>query len=539
MPTLVLHRGSDPAIHRRLTADRTTLGSADWEQKVDLQISAPGVAPVHAWIVREGMRYALVDRSEGGSWVGGEPVRGRVSLWDGAEIRLGEAHLVFREDDDADAGPETERDALAGEAPALPEKLWIVAEEWDPDGSLRQRLPLRSTVTIGTAASNGLRLRDARASREHAEVSREGGVLVYRDLRSRNGSFCNGLPVVEIRLPLDVRVQIGSSRIWVTAQEEGAAPRAEEFEGLYTEMPELGELFREIERMARSQSPVIVHGESGTGKELVARALHRRSLRSAGPFVPLNCSTLKGETVRSELFGHVKGAFTGADRAHAGAVAEASGGTLFLDEIGDLPAEVQAMLLRLLQERRYRQVGGSGEHPADVRIVAASHASLEEAVAAGRFREDLFFRLAVLGLHVPPLRARQADVLPLFERFLREEDPGAKGRPVGEDARRALLAHPWPGNVRELRNAASRAVALSDEGAVIGARDLRLGPPRSPVRREDPDLVRPFGKTLEEAERAIYEIHRRRLGHDVPAIARALGLSLPTVRKKLRAFGLG
>ena len=218
-------------------------------------------------------------------------------------------------------------------------------------------------------------------------------------------------------------------------------------------------------RMAPSNAPALVTGESGTGKERIARVLHAGSRRSEGPFVPVNCAAIPETLLESELFGHVRGAFSGADRDRTGLFETANGGTLFLDEIGEASASVQATLLRVLQERRIRPVGSSRERDVDVRVVTATHRDLRSRVREGRFREDLFYRIAVLSLHVPPLRARREDIRPLCDAWLAREAPHA-ARP-SERAWRSLLAHDWPGNVRELENELERATALVPAGSPI------------------------------------------------------------------------
>jgi two-component system response regulator HydG len=226
-------------------------------------------------------------------------------------------------------------------------------------------------------------------------------------------------------------------------------------------------VMRRAARIAPSEAPVLLHGESGTGKEVVARALHAASGRD-GRFVAVNCAALPAELLESELFGHARGAFSGAVAARRGLFEEASGGTLFLDEIAEIPLPLQAKLLRALQDGEIRRVGENEVHPVDVRVVAATNRRLEDAVSAGTFRADLYYRLKVFGLSIPPLRERPADILPLADALLQQLRPGASFSPAAEQA---LLAHSWPGNVRELMNAVRHAAVLG-EGAAIEPEDL-------------------------------------------------------------------
>ncbi|RMG21161.1 MAG: sigma-54-dependent Fis family transcriptional regulator, partial [Deltaproteobacteria bacterium] len=233
-------------------------------------------------------------------------------------------------------------------------------------------------------------------------------------------------------------------------------------EGIVGDSPRMRAVLEKVRRVAAYKTTVLLHGESGTGKELVARAIHELSPRAAGPFVPVNCGAIPETLMESELFGHVKGAFTGADRARPGLIREAQGGTLFLDEIGELPSRMQVKLLRFLQEDEIRRVGDSRTETVDVRVVAATARDLQDEVKAGRFREDLYYRLSVVPLHLPPLRERPGDVPRLVEHFLsrlarRLEKPQLK---VTEEAMARLASYPWPGNVRELENTLEQAAVL-------------------------------------------------------------------------------
>ncbi|MCR9097087.1 MAG: sigma-54 dependent transcriptional regulator [bacterium] len=233
-----------------------------------------------------------------------------------------------------------------------------------------------------------------------------------------------------------------------------------------------------VRRAARSPATVLITGESGTGKERIARAVHFHSDRVAGPFVAVNCKAFAEGLLESELFGHERGAFTGADRLRKGLFEEASGGTLFLDEIGEISESFQAKLLRVLQEREIRRVGDDRARPVDVRVVVATNRDLQQDVAEGRFREDLFFRLAVIPIRIPPLRERPDDVLPLARHFLVEFQQSAGGRiaALGDEVEALLLGHDWPGNVRELENAIERAIVLGD-GESLRASDLLFAGP--------------------------------------------------------------
>ena len=287
-------------------------------------------------------------------------------------------------------------------------------------------------------------------------------------------------------------------------------------------------LFDQIRAVSGSEATVLLLGESGTGKELVARAIHRRGGRREGPFVAVNCAAIPDQLLESELFGHEKGAFTGADRRHRGLFAEADGGTLFLDEVGDLPPALQGKLLRALQDRAIRPVGGTQDLRLDLRVIAATHRDLPELVKDGRFREDLYYRLAVLPIRLPSLRERPDDIVLLATHFL-SRSAGLAGKQLegfDDDATAWLLEHRWPGNVRELENVVERAVTLA-HGPKVTRADLGV----EFVADAAGDTALP---TLPELE---YQYIRRVLAEtkgDKRAAARILGVSVRTLQRKLK-----
>ncbi|MYN05111.1 helix-turn-helix domain-containing protein [Pseudoduganella sp. DS3] len=297
--------------------------------------------------------------------------------------------------------------------------------------------------------------------------------------------------------------------------------------------PAITLLRQQIMKVAGADAPVLIWGESGTGKELVARAIHEHSGRADGPFVPINCGAIPASLVQSVLFGYEKGAFTGAGAGKTGLVESASGGSIFLDEIGDLPLELQANLLRFLQEKTIYRVGGTRSVPVDARVIAASHVKLADAVARGDFREDLYYRLNVLTLQVPALRERREDVVVLaeevFHGYATERARGVRG--FSSSALRAMRSHDWPGNVRELLNRVRRAAVMAD-GALIQPHDLELeAPGRAAVSGEALDSAR------ERAERLALQ-SQLDAGHSITAVARELGISRMTLYRLMAKHGL-
>ena len=296
----------------------------------------------------------------------------------------------------------------------------------------------------------------------------------------------------------------------------------------------------QVERVASSDSRVCILGESGTGKELIARAVHDKSARRSGPFIALNCAAVPAELIESELFGHEKGAFTGAAARHAGKFEQAHKGTLFLDEIGDMPAVMQAKLLRVLEEGEIERVGGSGAQRVDVRVVTATHRNLEEQVRGGAFRQDLYHRIFVFPVQLPPLRDRKDDIAALVEHFNRSisEINGWKLKPFTEAAVSALQQHSWPGNVRELRNAVERLLLLAD--SEVGESDVRQALPQvSAGARSTGSLASGSLATRTEAfERETIRAELERSQHSMTEAARALGLERSHLYKKCSQLGI-
>jgi two-component system NtrC family response regulator len=309
--------------------------------------------------------------------------------------------------------------------------------------------------------------------------------------------------------------------------------RADVFEDMLGASPQMHGVFAFIRKVATTTAPVLLLGESGTGKEMAALAIHRRSSRKDGPFIAINCNAIPENLLESELFGHEKGAFTGAHMQRKGMMDNAAGGTLFLDEIGELPPPIQVKLLRFLQEQRFQRVGGRQEIQIDTRVIAATNIDLKEAVAKGRFREDLYFRLAVVVIKLPPLRDRGEDVDLLAREFLQQfaaqcDKPSLTFAP---DALRAVKRHTWPGNVRELQNRVKRAVIMAD-GKRVTASDLELTDSTEAIS----------ATTLKEAreniERELVEQALKRHSGRISSAAAELGISRPTLYELMEKLGI-
>ena len=310
--------------------------------------------------------------------------------------------------------------------------------------------------------------------------------------------------------------------------------RPDVFEEMLGSSPQMQGVFAFVRKVAATDAPVLLLGESGTGKEMAAMAIHRRSSRKDGPFIAINCNAIPENLLESELFGHEKGAFTGAHMQRKGLIENAGGGSLFLDEIGELPPPIQVKMLRFLQEQRFQRVGGRQEIQIDTRIIAATNADLKDAVAKAKFREDLYFRLAVVVIKLPPLRDRGDDAEVLAQEFLQQFAAQCEkaGLRFGQDALRAVRRHSWPGNVRELQNRVKRAVIMA-EGKRITAADLELA--------DSGELVpaATLKQARENVEREMVEQALKKHSGRISAAATDLGISRPTLYELMEKLGIG
>jgi len=431
-----------------------------------------------------------------------------------------------------------QRRSMDGRMKRRDDGTWVIGEETDisawvlevQDDQGGRLVPLvRDRYVLGTADSADIVMRDRTVSAEHcALVPKPGGVGIS-DLGSTNGTFVGGARIKEARAGAGTVISVGRSTLVLgpandttAADADDDAPPLPGIAGVSVTMRRLAAVVR---RLARSGHPVLVAGETGTGKELIARALHTEGPRKDQPFVVINVAALPRELVESELFGHERGAFTGAVTRRAGAFAEAEGGTLFLDEIGELPLEAQPKLLRALDGYEVRRVGASGSGTtANVRVVTASHVPLEERVREGRFRRDLFHRLAVLVAEVPPLRDRRGDVPAIAARILSQARAEIGYRELSPSALARLASHDWPGNVRELRNILVRAADFArDQRTIDGADVERALRPRAGSVPPPPLMLTPaMAKTFLAQNR-----------NNMSAAARAAGYPRTTFRKIL------
>jgi DNA-binding NtrC family response regulator len=415
-----------------------------------------------------------------------------------------------------------------------------------------------NVIRVGAHAGAGgpvLALSDGKVSRTHFEIRLEAEGYRLRDLESTNGTFVSGLRVHDVYVPPGASIYAGDTRLRFEPLDESvevALSDADRFGDMVGRSVVMRELFARLAAVAPTDATVLVTGETGTGKELVAEALHEHSPRRAGPFVVLDCGAIPANLMESEAFGHERGAFTGATSSHAGAFERAEGGTLFLDEIGELPLEMQPKLLRALERKEFRRVGGQKMLRANIRVVAATNRELAVEVNKGRFREDLYYRLAVAHVAVPPLRERREDVPLLVEHILADmvaSLPEALERAPSAETIALMKRHEWPGNVRELRNVLERAVlfkqplrdmsvvaplpavAAGAGGAGAGA-DLRVTiDPTVPFKLAKQDMIDEFERRYVRALLAAHD-------GNVSAAARAAGIDRMSIHKILNRLGM-
>ncbi|MBI1949244.1 MAG: sigma 54-interacting transcriptional regulator [Deltaproteobacteria bacterium] len=543
MPELVLTSDGKPVLRCPLHGQAVSVGRSSAN---DVSVPDDAMPPLHcSFEPQGGGRYRVVDRGGQGVFVGGAEYEHK-DLEDGDEVRLG--HLIARFLVGAEESGTTARKDGAQHTGILRTRAG--------DGALtrldlRLRLPASAGgrvleippegLRIGAHPDNDVVIDDGFVSSFHAQIFLRGERLFVRDLDSTNGTFVGAVRVVEAEVPLGSTIKLGKAELVADSKESEEKVEAPSGDGpwrccdLHTADATFARTFAFIEKVAPHDATVCVFGETGSGKELVAQAIHKLSGRKHGPFVPLNCAAIPQNLIESELFGHEKGAFTGADRQRQGAFEEANKGTLFLDEVGELAMDVQAKLLRVLETRAVRRLGGRGDIAVDVRVVAATHRDLLQHVREGKFREDLLHRLYVIPVNLPPLRERRADVGHLAQHFIGTLSPGGRKPELTTEARKKLERHPFPGNVRELRNVIQRALIVGD-GKQVTEKDIVF----IPVTLAEATLVgqvyRP-GMTMDEVEREAYRGALKSFGSAAEA-ARALGLPKTTFWRRATALGL-
>jgi|CXWL01.1.fsa_nt_gi transcriptional regulator with PAS, ATPase and Fis domain len=388
-------------------------------------------------------------------------------------------------------------------------------------------------LTIGTDPGCDVVVNDAKVSRRHCELSLVPEGVRLRDLNSKNGTLVHSVRVESVLLPPQTVVQLGDSSLsWSQGSEavQVELSHTSRFGEAIGQSLTMRALFQKLERAARSDMPVLLLGESGTGKDVLAQAIHSHSERRDGPFVVCDCTSLTETLAESTLFGHVKGAFTGASDNREGLFQMANGGTLFFDELGELPASLQPKLLRALETKKVRAVGSNQETPADVRVVCATHRDIHAQMAAGTFRKDLYFRLAVVEAQVPSLRERRDDVPLLVEALLKKEQPPRSLKDLPPRTLNLLAAYDWPGNVRELKNIIARLIVFPD------TRPEQLLP--AAAAKEPTHWQEARADAIAAFESRFLEKALARAQGNVTAAAKTMGVSRQLIYQLLTRYGL-
>lgn len=536
----------------------------------DLTLPDQDISRHHAEIYRRGQFFYLRDKSQGRTLVHGKPIKTDTPIHDSSKINLGQWELVFhqvaKEENKRLAEIETQIANLnsiesGGQTKVIQidqAKNQVVQEEAFlvltlPDQQTKTFTLNKNRVRLGSAKGSDLVINDEYISGEHAELrlSSQGWKLI--DLGSTNGSYLDGSAITKAYIKPGQTIQLGQTRIEIRdhlVRKDIQPEKTNQFCGLVGESKSMQLLYSKIKKVAPVEHTVLIQGESGTGKELVARAVHDLSSRKNKPYITINCGAISPNLIESELFGHEKGAFTGAQGRHAGAFEQANGGSIFLDEIGELPLDLQPKLLRVLENRTVRRVGGSEELKVDVRVIAATHRDLAQLVKEGKFRQDLYFRLYVLPLDLAPLAQRKDDAVLIAEHFLKQANSTVKK--ISDQAKERIKAYPWPGNIRELKNVIMRSIIFC-EGDTIEPDDLDLmevgpsleasvghQPNPTPATLDSDSLpeAAPAGATLADAEKAkILEALQVTNGNKTRA-AQRLGIAKSTLFKKFKDYNI-
>jgi len=410
-------------------------------------------------------------------------------------------------------------------------------------------LTAHAPIVLGREPPAEVVVDDPSISRQHARFMLRSGEVWVEDLDSRNGTFVAERRIREQRLAPGDEVSVGRARVVLAATRPSAdsvsgAEAADK--GPVIQNAAMKQLYEQVRRAGQANAPVLILGETGSGKELVAAALHQHGPRREKPFVVVNCGAIPAGLVESTLFGHERGAFTGAINRALGVFERAAGGVLFLDEIGELAAPAQAALLRAIETRRISRVGGTAEVAVDVNIVAATHCDLAAMVEEGAFRQDLYFRLSGIGLEVPPLRERPDEIEPLVRFFLQKAraEWGVSARDVAPDALRALSGYAWPGNVRQLQHAVERAALLGTGDTIVASAlpayifQNAAAAARAQVSFEAPGVDLALRQQLRRYERALIEEALRRAAGNRQVAAKLLRIPVRTVFRRMRACGI-
>lgn len=529
MLELVLKRGGVDFLRRPVGQSEITVGRSPTNS---IQITEPEISRIHCKIEPRGEKAVLIDLSTNGTFVNGCLAKESV-LNIGDNIVLGSWEMAIERGGDAISIDTIARDPQGTCIIKFdPTTKMLKSQAIDfrilsPDSAPFAHSVCGETVTLGHHASNTLSVPDPFVSRRHCSLSCHDGKITLTDLGSTNGTFVNDMRIKQCELPSEGTFRIGRSTVQynLSMRNEGIKPSKSMRMGkLIGKTQAMREIFTIIERIAPTDCTVCITGDSGSGKELVAHELHERSRRVHGPFVAINCGAIPASIIEGQLFGHEKGAFTGATERSAGLLEQADGGTLFLDEIGEMPLELQPRLLRALEDHKVRRIGGSSEIRFDARIICATNRDLIHMAQTGRFREDLLYRIFIVPIELPPLAGRREDIRAIADEIIAEATPSGRKVQLTNGAWEKLLNHSWPGNVRELKNTIQRSIILS-QGDMLDEGAIKIMGPRAV-------------KILNDEERTAVQRALELNNWNLSATCKALGIARTTLQIKIKKYSI-
>lgn len=533
MTHLVFYKNGSPLLKYPITKEKLSIGR---EPSCDIVLPDEDISRLHCEISKMGGKFQVKNLSRNGTFINGKRADNS-AVNEGDQIKLGgwTAKLARGE-----AAYDRATVSKGGEATKIinydaAQKV-ITSEAIEltiksATGKKSTRTLKTARVNIGSAETNDIIIDDDDyISRKHCRLAFENDDLFLIDLGSTNRTFYEGEEVDKIALPRRAKFTVGKTEITIKRIEEKEKlhPESEAQMGHMIGVSDsMKEIFALIRRVAATDATVCITGESGTGKELVARSIHDLSNRVKAPFVAINCGAIPPNIIESELFGHEKGAFTGAIQTHRGVFEQAHTGTLFLDEIGEMPADLQTRLLRALETKTVRRIGGHRDIPVDARVIAATNCDLKQKIRQGKFREDLFFRLYLIPIHIPPLRERREDIESLANHFAKLFSADETERAISPKAMERLMRHNWAGNVRELKNTIQRAVIMHKGGAIT-ASDISL----TELRGEKDSRSMPL---ISQEKEAVVKALRQSKGNQSKA-AHILGIARTTLANKIKKY---
>ena len=527
---LVFYRNNQAVMRHGLKGDIVTIGR---DPTSDIQLTEDDISRCHIELSWQNGGYNITDKSTNGTYLNDKRIE-TSRLEPNDTIGIGEWRIKF----ETTAENTNRHTIIKDHSPTRilkyeSKKKELISETIEltvimPDGKKRNYSVTKAA--IGSSPGNDIVIADEYISGNHCIIKNKGEDFVLEDLNSRNGTFLGSKKIASQKLPQKGTVTVGKAivKFFIKQQTEKLRPAAVTSMGpIIGKSETMRELFSLLARIAPSDAAICIAGESGTGKELVARYVHETSLRHTQPFVAINCGAIPANLIESELFGHEKGSFTSATSQHPGVFEQASGGTLFFDEIGEMPTDLQTRLLRVLETRQLRRVGGEADIPVDARVITATNRNLRALVKENRFREDLFFRLYVVPVNIQPLRERKEDIELLAEHFLSELSLDGGTKRLSDGALNKLRDYDWPGNVRELKNTIQRAILISQH-SIIAKEDILFSTSLDKGQRI----------SLEEQERKSVMEALKGSGGNTSAAARKLGIARTTIASMIKRFGI-